>query len=210
MLAKTETRLKVVLLGDAGVGKTAIIRRYYEDKFTDILESTYNASFIEKIINIQKKKIVLELWDTVGQEAYRSLTKIFTKNARIIILVYDVTSMDTFKSLNYWYDYISKETDENIILGVAGNKTDLILEDGHTEEVSQEEGKSFAEKINASFVLMSAKESDKEIKKLFNELLSRFLGVKNINIDSSDTIKIDKNNNKDNADNKNKCCLSKN
>ena len=192
MLTNPETRLKVVLLGDAGVGKTAIIRRYYEDKFNDILESTYNASFIEKVINVENKKIVLELWDTVGQEAYRSLTKIFTKNARIIILVYDVTSKETFNSLNYWYDYISKETDGNIILGVAGNKTDLILEEDHTEEVSQEEGKNFAEKINASFVLMSAKESDKEIKKLFNELLSKFLGVKNITIDSCDTIKINK------------------
>ena len=194
MLTNPETRLKVVLLGDAGVGKTAIIRRYYEDKFNDILESTYNASFIEKVINVENKKIVLELWDTVGQEAYRSLTKIFTKNARIIILVYDVTSKETFNSLNYWYDYISKETDGNIILGVAGNKTDLILEEDHTEEVSQEEGKNFAEKINASFVLMSAKESDKEIKKLFNELLSKFLGVKNITIDSSYTIKINKKN----------------
>lgn len=209
MLTNPETRLKVVLLGDAGVGKTAIIRRYYEDKFNDILESTYNASFIEKVINVENKKIVLELWDTVGQEAYRSLTKIFTKNARIIILVYDVTSKETFNSLNYWYDYISKETDGNIILGVAGNKTDLILEEDHTEEVSQEEGKNFAEKINASFVLMSAKESDKEIKKLFNELLSKFLGVKNITIDSSYTIKINKKNNKDEPDNKGKCCSSK-
>ena len=209
MLTNPETRLKVVLLGDAGVGKTAIIRRYYEDKFNDILESTYNASFIEKVINVENKKIVLELWDTVGQEAYRSLTKIFTKNARIIILVYDVTSKETFNSLNYWYDYISKETDGNIILGVAGNKTDLILEEDHTEEVSQEEGKNFAEKINASFVLMSAKESDKEIKKLFNELLSKFLGVKNITIDSCDTIKINKKNNKDEPDNKGKCCSSK-
>ena len=199
----------MVLLGDAGVGKTAIIRRYYEDKFNNILESTYNASFIEKVINVENKKIVLELWDTVGQEAYRSLTKIFTKNARIIILVYDVTSKETFNSLNYWYDYISKETDGNIILGVAGNKTDLILEEDHTEEVSQEEGKNFAEKINASFVLMSAKESDKEIKKLFNELLSKFLGVKNITIDSSYTIKINKKNNKDEPDNKGKCCSSK-
>ena len=209
MLTNPETRLKVVLLGDAGVGKTAIIRRYYEDKFNDILESTYNASFIEKVINVENKKIVLELWDTVGQEAYRSLTKIFTKNARIIILVYDVTNLKSFESLDYWYDYIKKELDNNVVLGLAGNKTDLILEEDHTEEVSQEEGKNFAEKINASFVLMSAKESDKEIKKLFNELLSKFLGVKNITIDSSYTIKINKKNNKDEPDNKGKCCSSK-
>ena len=208
MLTNPETRLKVVLLGDAGVGKTAIIRRYYEDKFNDILESTYNASFIEKVINVENKKIVLELWDTVGQEAYRSLTKIFTKNARIIILVYDVTSKETFNSLNYWYDYISKEAEGNIILGVAGNKTDLILEEGHREEVSQEEGKNFAEKINASFALISAKESDQEIKKLFNELISRYLGVKNFNLESTKAIKINNNSN-NNENNKSKCCSSK-
>ena len=204
----SESRIKVVLLGDAGVGKTAIIRRYYEGKFSEILESTYNASFIEKTVQIGKKKLVLELWDTVGQEAYRSLTKIFTKNSKIIILVYDVTSMETFNSLNYWYDYISKEAEGNIILGVAGNKTDLILEEGHREEVSQEEGKNFAEKINASFALISAKESDQEIKKLFNELISRYLGVKNFNLQSKDTIKINNNSNND-ENNKSKCCSSK-
>ena len=204
----SESRIKVVLLGDTGVGKTAIIRRYYVDKFSEILESTYNASFIEKEVQIEKKKLVLELWDTVGQEAYRSLTKIFTKNSKIIILVYDVTSMETFNSLNYWYDYISKEAEGNIILGVAGNKTDLILEEGHREEVSQEEGKNFAEKINASFALISAKESDQEIKKLFNELISRYLGVKNFNLESKKAIKINNNSN-NNEDNKSKCCSSK-
>ena len=204
----SESRIKVVLLGDAGVGKTAIIRRYYEGKFSEILESTYNASFIEKTVQIEKKKLVLELWDTVGQEAYRSLTKIFTKNSKIIILVYDVTSMETFNSLNYWYDYISKEAEGNVILGVAGNKTDLILEEGHKEEVSQEEGKNFAEKINASFALISAKESDQEIKKLFNELISRYLGVKNFNLQSKDTIKINNNSNND-ENTKSKCCSSK-
>ena len=204
----SESRIKVVLLGDAGVGKTAIIRRYYEGKFSEILESTYNASFIEKTVQIEKKKLVLELWDTVGQEAYRSLTKIFTKNSKIIILVYDVTSMETFNSLNYWYDYISKEAEGNVILGVAGNKTDLILEEGHKEEVSQEEGKNFAEKINASFALISAKESDQEIKKLFNELISRYLGVKNFNLQSKDAIKINNNSNND-ENNKSKCCSSK-
>ena len=204
----SESRIKVVLLGDAGVGKTAIIRRYYEGKFSEILESTYNASFIEKTVQIEKKKLVLELWDTVGQEAYRSLTKIFTKNSKIIILVYDVTSMETFNSLNYWYDYISKEAEGNVILGVAGNKTDLILEEGHKEEVSQEEGKNFAEKINASFALISAKESDQEIKKLFNELISRYLGVKNFNLESKKAIKINNNSNND-ENNKSKCCSSK-
>ena len=204
----SESRIKVALLGDAGVGKTAIIRRYYEGKFSEILESTYNASFIEKTVQIEKKKLVLELWDTVGQEAYRSLTKIFTKNSKIIILVYDVTSLETFNSLNYWYDYISKEAEGNVILGVAGNKTDLILEEGHKEEVSQEEGKNFAEKINASFALISAKESDQEIKKLFNELISRYLGVKNFNSQSKDTIKINNNSNND-ENNKSKCCSSK-
>ena len=204
----SESRIKVVLLGDTGVGKTAIIRRYYEGKFSEILESTYNASFIEKTVQIEKKKLVLELWDTVGQEAYRSLTKIFTKNSKIIILVYDVTSMETFNSLNYWYDYISKEAEGNIILGVAGNKTDLILEEGHREEVSQEEGKNFAEKINASFALISAKESDQEIKKLFNELISRYLGVKNFNLESKKAIKINNNSN-NNENNKSKCCSSK-
>ena len=206
-----ETRIKLILLGDTGVGKTAIMRRYYEDKFSPLAQSTHSANFFEKELIINDKKIILELWDTAGQEEYRSLTKIFVKNSKIIILVYDVTSLESFNSLNFWYDFIQKEIGTEIILGLAGNKTDLIFENGYDEEVSPEKGREYAQKIGASFALISAKESSKEITSLFDKLLMRYLNNKDEEISLNSTIKLNENSSIDNEINlrKNECCLGK-
>ena len=207
-----ETRIKLILLGDTGVGKTAIMRRYYEDKFSPLAQSTHSANFFEKELIINDKKIILELWDTAGQEEYRSLTKIFVKNSKIIILVYDVTSLESFNSLNFWYDFIQKEMGTEIVLGLAGNKTDLIFENDFDEEVSPEKGKEFAQKIGASFSLISAKESSNEIKALFNELLMKYLNNKEDITSLSSTIKLSEHSSVDNdiMIRKNECCLGKN
>ena len=211
-MKNNETRIKLILLGDSGVGKTAILRRYYEDKFSPFLNATTSANFLEKDLNINDQKIILELWDTAGQEEYRSLTKVFVKNAKIIILVYNVTCLESFNSLNLWYDFIKKEIGNEFVLGLAGNKTDLIFENDFDEEVSPEKGKEFAQKIGASFSLISAKESSNEIKALFNELLMKYLNNKEDITSLSSTIKLSEHSSVDNdiMIRKNECCLGKN
>lgn len=175
MSTENKIHIKLILLGDAGVGKTSIIQRYDENTFSPMSNSTYNANFIEKHIIINDFNIILELWDTAGQEEYRSVTKNFVKNSKIILLVYDITSLKSFQSLPYWYDFITKEIDDKVLLGLAGNKTDLIFEDDYEEEVPTEKGKEYAEKIGAIFSLISAKESKNEIVSLLNELISKYL-----------------------------------
>ena len=202
-------RVKLILLGDIGVGKSSIIQRYNEDIFHEDKESTYNSYFIEKEIKINKQKIILELWDTAGQEQYRSVTKIFVKNSKIIILVYDITSKKSFDSLNYWYDYIVKELGPNAILGLAGNKTDLIFDDNFAEEVSPEKGKEYASQIGANFALISAKESSIEIRDLINQLVTKYLNIKDDFIDPCDTIKIDERSFTREMNNKSECCIGK-
>ena len=202
-------RIKIILLGDTGVGKSSIIRRYHEDTFEGDTISTFNANYIEKELIIKKKRVILEIWDTAGQEKFNSMTKLFVKNSKIIILVYNVTSLKSFEALNYWYDFIDKELGENIILGLAGNKTDLIFEEGYEEEVSSEKGKEFARKIKASFALISAKESSKEITDLFNILLNKYLETQEYNDNSKGTIIID-NKNFIRENNKKDCCVGKN
>ena len=188
---ENKTHIKVILIGESGVGKSAIIQRYYEDKFKENTFSTHFSNYLEKEVTINDEKYILELWDTAGQEEYRSVNKIFVKNSKIIILVYDVTSFASFESLQFWYDYIIKELGTDVILGLAGNKTDLIFEDNFHEEVSAEKGKSLADKIGASFACVSAKESAYEIKVLFNELLARYLDIKTNYRLLSGTIKLD-------------------
>ena len=210
-MMENETRVKLILLGDSGVGKTAIIRRYHEDKFTPNNNTTDKANFFEKEVMINDQKIILELWDTVGQEEHRSLTKIFIKNSKIIILVYNVTSLESFNSLNFWYEFIIKEIGTGFVLGLAGNKTDLIFENDYEEEVSPEQGKEFAQKIGASFALISAKESSNEIKILFNDLLIKYLNIRDNELISSSTIKLSEDSlDSDFSMSKNECCIGKN
>ena len=182
--------LKIILLGETGVGKSSIIKRFMEDSFEINVASTIDSNFLEKIVYVNGKKVKVEVWDTAGQEEFRSVTKIFVKNSKIIIFVYDVTQKSSFENLNYWYDFIQRELEQNFILGLAGNKTDLIFEDGFDEEISSEEGKEFAKKINANFALVSAKESGKEINELFTQCISSYLDSRKDNEDTNYNIKL--------------------
>ena len=199
--------IKIILLGDTGVGKSSIIKRYYENTFNELLTTTFVSSYLEKTIKIKGQKAKLEIWDTAGQEEFRSITKLFVKNSKVIILVYDVTNRPSFECLNYWYDYIEKEIGKEVILGLAGNKTDLVFEDGFGEEVSLEEGKEYAEKINANFSLVSAKESGKEISDLFEQCVARYLDLNISDEDSNLNIKLDSSLTDNNT--KSECCIGK-
>ena len=109
--------IKVVILGESGVGKTSIISRFINDTFDEELVTTTGASYVSKSMKFSDKNQVLnfEIWDTAGQEKYRSLTQIFYKDASIAILVYDITNKDSFDELqNYWYEQIKDSAPKNI------------------------------------------------------------------------------------------------
>ena len=109
--------IKVVILGESGVGKTSIISRFINDTFEEELVTTTGASYVSKSMKFSDKNQVLnfEIWDTAGQEKYRSLTQIFYKDASIAILVYDITNKDSFDELqNYWYEQIKESAPKNI------------------------------------------------------------------------------------------------
>ena len=164
---------KVVLVGDSGVGKTCIISRYISGAFNQNSPSTNGASYASKLINFEdlKKTISLDIWDTAGQEKYKSLTKFFYKDAAVAILVYDVTNKNSFESMkNFWYGQIQDFGSKNIILGVAGNKCDMY----EKEEVNENEGKAFAESIGAFFEITSAK-NNTGINELFETASNKFV-----------------------------------
>jgi small GTP-binding protein len=164
---------KVVLVGDSGVGKTCIISRYISGAFNQNSPSTNGASYASKLISFEelKKTISLDIWDTAGQEKYKSLTKFFYKDAAVAILVYDVTNKNSFESMkNFWYGQIQDFGSKNIILGVAGNKCDMY----EKEEVNENEGKEFAESIGAFFEITSAK-NNTGINELFETASNKFV-----------------------------------
>lgn len=109
---------KIVLIGESGVGKTSIITRLTKDEFSENQETTMGASYTTKVIKLKKyngREIKVNIWDTAGQEAYRSLTKIFYKEASIAILVYDITKKDSFIEMkDYWYQQLLEYGEPNV------------------------------------------------------------------------------------------------
>ena len=150
---------KLVLLGESTVGKKSIISRFVDDSFSEDNITTTGASYASKNVvfkDYKNKVIKFEIWDTAGQEKYRSLTQIFYKDAAMAILVFDTTRQNTFNEIkNYWISQIKEYAPEDILLGLAGHKCDLI-EDTKTNE---EEIREFAKKIGAFFRFTSAKEN---------------------------------------------------
>jgi small GTP-binding protein len=164
---------KVVLLGDSGVGKTCIISRYIQGTFMKNCNSTNGASYCSKNVRFENlgKNLLLDIWDTAGQEKYKALTKFFYKDAAVCILVYDITRKETFDNLkNFWYSQLKENSGSNVVLGVAGNKCDLY----ESEEVKESEARQFAEEIGAIFELTSA-QNNTGINELFFEVGNKYL-----------------------------------
>ena len=118
---------KVVLLGESGVGKTCIIAQFTNGTFDANTVTSLTAQFIRKTMEFaDKKAITFDIWDTAGQEKYRSLAKIFYKDAKVIVLVYDITSKDSFVQMKeYWYEQIKQQGNKDVIIAVAANNDDL-------------------------------------------------------------------------------------
>ena len=165
---------KVVLLGDSGVGKTCIISRYISGTFDSNSASTNGASYASKNITYEKlggKSLLLDIWDTAGQEKYKALTKFFYKDAAVAILVYDITLRQSFDNVKeYWYEQIKENGVKNIVLGIAGNKCDLYEE----EAVPENEAREFAASIGAIFGLTSA-QNNTGINELFADVGNKYL-----------------------------------
>ena len=164
---------KVVLVGESGVGKTCIISRFISGGFDFNVTSTNGASYASKNVQYDKlgKSLLLDVWDTAGQEKYRSLTKFFYKDAKVAILVYDITKQSSFDSLtNYWYKEVKEHGPENIVLGIAGNKCDLY----EKEEVNENTAREFAQSIGAIFALTSA-QNNSGINELFRDVGNKYL-----------------------------------
>ena len=173
---------KVVLVGESGVGKTSIITQFIDQTFQEDQQSTTGGTFSTKSVKCgNNKTLKFEIWDTAGQERYRSLTKMFYKDANAAILVYDITRKDSFEQLKlYWAEQI-KECPENIILVIAANKSDLFQK----EEVDEEEARKLASDLEAIFVGTSAKQVE-SINQLFIEIAKKYTGSEQIEIKDED------------------------
>jgi small GTP-binding protein len=148
--------VKVVVLGDTGVGKSSLVLKFATGNFKPYSESTIGASFMSKIIQTRSGgSVKFQIWDTAGQEKYRSLAPMYYRGAAAAIVVYDITRADTFKTLRSWVDELRAQGPKDIAIAVAGNKADM----SDAREIDTKTGKEFAEEIGAIFMETSAKDS---------------------------------------------------
>lgn len=160
---------KVVLLGETMTGKTSLISRLVDNTFNYNETTTFVASNFSKEIEYSEFNgitLTLQIWDTAGQEKFRSVNKIFYKEAAVVILVYDITNERTFEQLKtYWYQEVKQKGEKNVVFAVAGNKCDLFSD----EKITEKEGREFANEIGAVFFQTSPL-SNINVSELFKEV----------------------------------------
>ena len=205
-----ERSIKVVLLGEAGVGKTNLIRVAMGKPFEKEENSTISSTFFENEVVLNNKKYSYCLWDTAGQEIYRSLNKIFMKESKIVIIVFSIDSRQSFDQIDFWLNYIKEILgNDNYIIGLVGNKSDLFL----NQQISDKEMNKKAEELQVKFKITSAAKDKVGFKEFLEDLLKEYINKYSPqDIGKLDSFKItkekDDNDEGDNKGNKRKknCC----
>ena len=193
--------IKVILVGETATGKTSLINTSIGLEFQEKVDSTQSSSIMQKKMEINKKTYSINLWDTIGQEQFRSLTKIFMKGAKIVIFVYDITRLDTFEQLDFWYDSTREVLGDKPVLGIVGNKSDLY----YKEAVKEEDAEEYAKNKGIPFKLCSAK-TPKLFCDFLEELVKKYIEKMERKLEQSvvDGLKLDDDEGKPKK--KGKCC----
>ena len=169
---KQNKGIKVLFLGNSGVGKSNIINRSIGEQFNAHEEPTDSQMFSIKTFLLENNFHILHLWQTVSQEEYRETSKLFYKDSKIVIFVYDITSKESFDELNFWIKSVEEKIGPDFIRGIIANKMDLY----ENEKVSSDEGEEFAKSKNAKFIKFSAKNDGQEkLDEFLIELLNEYL-----------------------------------
>ncbi|KAG8549057.1 hypothetical protein GDO81_022923 [Engystomops pustulosus] len=164
---------KIILIGDSNVGKTCVVQRFQSGEFSDKHQNTIGVDFTVKSLNINGKKVKVQVWDTAGQERFRNITQSYYRSAQGAIIAYDITRRQTFESVPHWIHEVEKYGAANLMLMLIGNKSDLV----ENRQILFEEACTFAEKHGLAAVLeTSAKEShniDEVFLLMATELMAR-------------------------------------
>ncbi|EKX74372.1 Ras-related protein rab11 small GTP-binding protein, putative [Theileria equi strain WA] len=159
---------KIVLIGDSNVGKSNLLDRFVKGTFKLDSKSTIGVEFATKNVQLRNGKIAkAQIWDTAGQERYRAITSAYYRGARGAIVVYDIASRQSFQSVSRWLTELNEYGDANMVIVLAGNKSDLV----NLREVSTEDAERFAKANNLLFFETSCLNSD-NVETAFTELLS--------------------------------------
>ncbi|KAL3645302.1 Ras-related protein Rab2BV [Castilleja foliolosa] len=157
---------KIVLIGDSGVGKSNILSRFTRNEFCLESKSTIGVEFATRTLQVEGKTVKAQIWDTAGQERYRAITSAYYRGAVGALVVYDITKRQTFENVQRWLRELRDHADSNIVIMLAGNKSDL----NHLRVVAERDAQVFAEKEELSFLETSALEA-LNVEKAFQTIL---------------------------------------
>merc|ERR1711920_394306 len=152
-MTQPQVSYKLVLLGDAAVGKSSVVGRFVKNEFLDFQQPTIGAAFLTQTVKLATHKVKFEIWDTAGQERYRSLAPMYYRGAGAALVVYDITDMETYSGAKKWVDELQRQGDPDIVIALAGNKCDLDLK----RKVRTEEARTYAEENGLLYIETSAK-----------------------------------------------------
>lgn len=161
---------KIVLVGNAGVGKTCLVRRFTQGLFPPGQGATIGVDFMIKTVEVEGEKIKLQIWDTAGQERFRSITQSYYRSAHALILVYDISCQPTFDCLPDWLREIQEYANSKVLKILVGNKTDR-----DDREIPTQIGEEFAKQHDMYFLETSAKEAE-NVERLFYEIAAELIG----------------------------------
>jgi len=162
---------KIVLLGDTGVGKTSLALRFTQDVFQPRINPTIGASFLMKNMEIDDQKLKLQIWDTAGQDRFRSLAPMYYRGASAAIVVYDICSSQSFSKVKEWVNELKLNIQDEIILVIVGNKVDKAEK---SRQIKADVGREYAFSVSASFIECSAKTKE-GVEELFTEVSQKLV-----------------------------------
>ena len=165
-----DEKIKLMVLGDSSVGKSSILTKYCKNQFLSKYITTIGIDFQIKYLNINNKRIKVQIWDTAGQERYRVVTKNYFNSSNGFVIIYDITNRVSFNNINNWMEQIESLVGKDVKCILFGNKNDL----DNKRDVQIEEGEELAKKYNCPFFETSAKEGN-NIEEGFKEIVMEII-----------------------------------
>ena len=205
-----EMMIKVILIGDSGVGKTNIMSKFLKNQFLEDSKATVGVEFGSKLFIQQGHKIKAQIWDTAGQEKYKAITSAYYKGSKGALVIYDITQKETFANIEKWVNDLKCKGDPKITIIIIGNKNDL----EEKRQISKEQGEEKAKSFGCAFLETSAFSGD-NIEKAFEMMVKEIYDKFTSDIGGDDEEELDSNEKgedlkleKVNPDNneKKKCC----